>query len=105
MSTPVYYSAETTGIMVANGSITNNPVFYYPGTQMDNPNATQDDIWFALAEYFNSEEKDTNLEDEYTVQKSMRKIQDREKSKIAMRRPTKRIAKSFVWIEQGTESW
>ena len=48
---PVYYSAATTSIMVANGSITNNPVFYYPGTQMDNPNATQDDIWFALAEY------------------------------------------------------
>lgn len=37
--------------MVANGSITNNPVFYYPGTQMDNRNASQDDIWFALAEY------------------------------------------------------
>ncbi len=48
---PVYYSAVTTSVMVANGSITNNPVFYYPGTQMDNRNATQDNIWFALAEY------------------------------------------------------
>ena len=48
---PVYYSAATANAMVANGSITNNPVFYYPGTQMDNRNATQDDIWFALAEY------------------------------------------------------
>ena len=48
---PVYYSAATTSIMVANGSITNNPVFYYPGTQMDNRNATQDNIWYALAEY------------------------------------------------------
>ena len=48
---PVYYSAATTSIMVADGSITNNPVFYYPGTQMDNRNATQDNIWFALAEY------------------------------------------------------
>ncbi len=48
---PVYYSAATTSVMVANGSITNNPVFYYPGTQMNNRNATQDDIWFALAEY------------------------------------------------------
>ncbi len=48
---PVYYSAATTSVMVANGSITNNPVFYYPGTQMDNRNATQDNIWFALAEY------------------------------------------------------
>ena len=48
---PVYYSAATTSVMVANGSITNNPVFYYPGTQMDNRNASQDDIWFALAEY------------------------------------------------------
>ncbi len=37
--------------MVSDGSITNNPVFYCPGTQMDNPNASQDDIWFALAEY------------------------------------------------------
>ena len=48
---PVCYSAATTSVMVANGSITNKPVFYYPGTQMDNRNATQDDIWFALAEY------------------------------------------------------
>lgn len=48
---PVYYSAATTSVMVANGSITNNPVFYYLGTQMDNRNATQDNIWFALAEY------------------------------------------------------
>mgnify|MGYP004639562353 CR=1 FL=1 len=48
---PVYYSAATTSVMVANGSITNNPVFYYPGTQMDNRDASQDDIWFALAEY------------------------------------------------------
>lgn len=48
---PVYYSAATTSVMVANGSITNNPVFYYPGTQMDNRNASQDDIWVALAEY------------------------------------------------------
>ena len=48
---PEYYSAVTTSVMVANGSITNNPVFYYQGTQMDNRNASQDDIWFALAEY------------------------------------------------------
>ena len=37
---PVCYSAATTSVMVANGSITNNPVFYYPGTQMDNRNAS-----------------------------------------------------------------
>lgn len=46
-----YACRGTTSVMVANGSITNNPGFYYPGTQMDNRNATQDDIWFALAEY------------------------------------------------------
>ena len=36
---------------VANGSITNNPVFDCPGTEMNNRNATQDDIWYALAKY------------------------------------------------------
>lgn len=44
-------NAATASVMVTNGSIPNNPVFYYPGTQMDNRNASQDDIWFALAEY------------------------------------------------------
>ena len=48
---PCYYTAAEANAMVADGSITNNPVFYYPGTQMDNRNASQDDIWFALAEY------------------------------------------------------
>ena len=47
----VKYSAATAGDMVADGSITNNPVFYCPGTQMDNRNASQDNIWRALAEY------------------------------------------------------
>lgn len=51
MNAPCFILAATTSVMVANGSITNNPVFYYPGTQMDNRNASQDDIWFALAEY------------------------------------------------------
>ena len=48
---PVCYPASTANDMVANGSITNHPVFAVDGTQMDNRNATQDDIWFALAEY------------------------------------------------------
>ena len=48
---PVCYPASTVNDMVANGSITNHPVFAVDGTQMDNRNATQDDIWFALAEY------------------------------------------------------
>ena len=45
------HSYLSASYMVADGTITNNPVFYYPGTQMDNQNASQDDIWLALAKY------------------------------------------------------
>ena len=47
----VKHSYLSASYMVADGTITNNPVFYYPGTQMDNKNASQDDIWVALAKY------------------------------------------------------
>jgi hypothetical protein len=47
----VKHSYLSASYMVADGTITNNPVFYYPGTQMDNKNASQDDIWIALAKY------------------------------------------------------
>ena len=48
---PHYYTAAAAAAMVADGSITNNPVFSASGTQMTNPSATQDDIWRALAKY------------------------------------------------------
>jgi len=47
----VSYSAAEANSMVANGSITNNPVFSSVGTQMNNRNATQDDIWLSLAKH------------------------------------------------------
>ena len=47
----VKHSYLSASYMVADETITNNPVFYYPGTQMDNQNASQDDIWLALAKY------------------------------------------------------
>ena len=47
----VCYSAETASVMVADGSITNHPVFSVTGTQLNNRDATQDDIYRALAEH------------------------------------------------------
>ncbi len=46
-----YYSVSEANALVSSGSITNTPVFSYSGTQMRNPNATQDDIWYALAKH------------------------------------------------------
>ena len=46
-----YYSAAVANGMVADGSITNNPVFAVAGTRMDDRNASQDEVWHALAEY------------------------------------------------------
>ncbi len=46
-----YYSAAAAGQMMDNGSITNRPVFSCLDTQMDNRNATRDDVWRALAKY------------------------------------------------------
>ncbi len=46
-----YYSISEANDLVSSGSITNTPVFSYSGTQMHNPNATQDDIWYALAKH------------------------------------------------------
>lgn len=42
----VYYSSAMTSVMVANGSITNNLVFYYPGYDTDpsNPNTDADGL-------------------------------------------------------------
>jgi hypothetical protein len=37
--------------MVADGSVTNYPVFYHLGTEMDNRAASQEQIWRALAEF------------------------------------------------------
>ena len=45
------YSASEASVMVADGTITNNPVFHCAGTQMDNPDATINDIYMALAKY------------------------------------------------------
>ena len=47
----VYYSAAAANAMVADGSITNNPVFKTAGTQLGNRDATQDGIYRALAEH------------------------------------------------------
>jgi hypothetical protein len=47
----VSYSAAEANSMVANGSVTNNPVFSVVGTQLNNRNATQDDIWLSLAKH------------------------------------------------------
>ena len=44
-------SAAEANSMVANGSVTNNPVFSVVGTQLNNRNATQDDIWLSLAKH------------------------------------------------------
>ena len=37
--------------MVEDGSVTNEPVFSIAGTQLNNRNATQDDIWLSLAKH------------------------------------------------------
>ena len=47
----VRYSAAEAATMVANGSITNHPVFSVTGTQLNNRDATQDGIYRALAEH------------------------------------------------------
>ncbi len=47
----MYYTATQANTMVANGSITNSPVFSYGGTPLNNRNASQDDIWLSLAKY------------------------------------------------------
>ena len=46
-----FYSATQANVMTANGSITNNPVFSYGGTCLNNCDAAQDDIWMSLAKY------------------------------------------------------
>ena len=48
---PTYYAAAQANAMVANGSITNSPVFSYGGTPLNNRNASWDDIWLSLAKY------------------------------------------------------
>lgn len=47
----MYYTATQANAMVANGSITNSPVFSYGGTPLNNRNASQDDIWLSLTKY------------------------------------------------------
>ena len=47
----MYYTATQANAMVANGSITNSPVFSYGGTPLNNRNASQDDIWLSLAKF------------------------------------------------------
>ena len=47
----VHYSAAEAATMVADGSITNHPVFSVVGTQLNNRDATQDGIYRALAEH------------------------------------------------------
>jgi len=47
----VSHSAAEANSMVANGSVTNDPVFSVVGTQLNNRNASQDDIWMSLAKY------------------------------------------------------
>ena len=47
----VTYSAQKANAMVADGSVINHPVFYHLGTEMNNRDASQDQIWRALAEY------------------------------------------------------
>ena len=47
----MYYMAAQANAMVANGSITNSPVFSYGGTPLNNRNASQDDVWLSLANY------------------------------------------------------
>lgn len=46
-----YYTTAQANAMVADGTITNNPVFSYSGTPLNNRNATQSDIWLCLAKY------------------------------------------------------
>ena len=48
---PTFYAASQANAMVANGSITNSPVFSYGGTPLNNRNASWDDIWLSLAKY------------------------------------------------------
>ena len=46
-----YDSAAEANAMVEDGSVTNDPVFSIVGTQLNNRNATQDDIWLSLAKH------------------------------------------------------
>lgn len=46
-----YYTTAQANATVADGSITNSPVFSYGGTPMNNRNASWDDIWLSLAKY------------------------------------------------------
>ncbi len=46
-----YDSAAEANSMVEDGSVTNDPVFNIAGTQLNNRNATQDDIWLSLAKH------------------------------------------------------
>ena len=47
----VMHSAAEANAMVDDGSVTNDPVFSIAGTQLNNRNATQDDIWLSLAKH------------------------------------------------------
>ena len=47
----VMHSAAEANAMVEDGSVTNEPVFSIAGTQLNNRNATQDDIWLSLAKH------------------------------------------------------
>ncbi len=47
----VMHSAAAANAMVEDGSVTNDPVFSIAGTQLNNRNATQDDIWLSLAKH------------------------------------------------------
>ena len=47
----VMHSAAEANAMVEDGSVTNDPVFSIAGTQLNNRNATQDDIWLSLAKH------------------------------------------------------
>lgn len=47
----VSYSAAEANALVSSGMVTNNSVFSIEGTQLNNQNATQDDIWLSLAKH------------------------------------------------------
>lgn len=47
----VKYTANQANAMVANSSITNNPVFAYTSTELCNRSATANDVWYSLGKY------------------------------------------------------
>ena len=49
--TNAHYTVEQATAMVADGSVTNNPVFNRGFAPMFDRNASQDDQWLALAKY------------------------------------------------------